>query len=53
VPRTEKEQEASSHDSVSKSNRKRTTKRTAFSDSDSQDLDLSKVDLMKLLLEKE
>jgi len=54
VPRTEKEQEAGSHDSVSKSNRKRrTTKRTAFSDSDSQDLDLSKVDLMMLLLEKD
>ena len=53
VPGTEKAQEAGSLDSVSKSSRKRTTKRTAFSDSDSEDLDLSKVDLVKLLLEKD
>jgi len=49
VPGTEKAQEAGSHDSVSKSNRKRRiTKRTAFSDSDSEDLYLSKEDLVKL-----
>ena len=54
VPGTEKAQEAGSLNSVSWSNRKRrTTKRTAFSDSDSEDLDLSKEDLVKLLLEKD
>ncbi|KAF8675582.1 hypothetical protein HU200_047651 [Digitaria exilis] len=53
TPRTEKTQEAGSHDSVSQSNRRRATKRTAFSDSDSEDLDLSKEDLVKLLLEKD
>ena len=53
VPRTEKAQEAGSLDYVSKSNRKRRTKRIAFSDSDSEDLDLSKEDLVKLLLEKD
>lgn len=53
VPGTEKAQEAGSLDSISKSNRKRTAKRTAFSDSDSEDLDLSKEDLVKLLLEKD
>lgn len=54
VPGTEKTQEAGSHDSVSQSNRRRrATKRTAFSDSDSEDLDLSKEDLVKLLLNKD
>jgi molecular chaperone GrpE len=54
VPGTEKAQEAGSLDSVSNSSRKRrTTKRTVFSDSDSEDLDLSKEDLVKLLLEKD
>ena len=53
VPRTEKAQEAGSLDYVSKSNGKRRTKRIAFSDSDSEDLDLSKEDLLKLLLEKD
>jgi molecular chaperone GrpE len=54
MPGTEKAQDAGSQDSVSQSNnRRRATKRTAFSDSDSEDLDLSKEDLVKLLLEKD
>jgi len=54
VPGTDKTQEAGSQDSVSQPNRRRrATKRTAFSDSDSEDLDLSKEDLVKLLLEKD
>lgn len=55
VSGTEKAHEAGSHDSVSQSKRKwrRATKETAFSDSDSKDLDLSKEDLVKLLLEKD
>ena len=51
VPGTEKAQEAGSLDYVSKSNRKR-TKRITFSDSDLEDLDLSKKDLVKLFLRK-
>eukprot|EP00267_Zea_mays_P054549 XP_020407791.1 grpE protein homolog 2, mitochondrial [Zea mays] len=38
---------------ASKDHWKRRTKRIAFSDSDSEDLDLSKEDLVKLLLEKD
>ncbi|XP_062196591.1 grpE protein homolog 2, mitochondrial-like isoform X1 [Phragmites australis] len=54
VPGTEKAQEAGSQDSISQRNpRRRATKRTAFSDSDSEDLDLSREDLVKLLLEKD
>ncbi|KAL6639940.1 hypothetical protein ACP70R_018106 [Stipagrostis hirtigluma subsp. patula] len=54
TPGTEKAQETGSQDSVSQSNRRRrATKRTAFSDSDSEDLDLSKEELVKLLLEKD
>uniref|UniRef100_A0A0E0LTZ7 GrpE protein homolog n=1 Tax=Oryza punctata TaxID=4537 RepID=A0A0E0LTZ7_ORYPU len=45
---------AGSQDSVPQSIRRmRGTKRTAFSDSDTEDLDLSKEDLTKLVLEKE
>ncbi|XP_062192073.1 grpE protein homolog 2, mitochondrial-like isoform X2 [Phragmites australis] len=54
TPETEKAHEAGSQDSVSQCNRRgRAAKRTAFSDSDSEDLDLSKEDLVKLLLEKD
>ncbi|TVU06542.1 hypothetical protein EJB05_49763 [Eragrostis curvula] len=54
VAGAEKAHDAGSHDSVSQSNRRRrATKRTSFSDSDSEDLDLSKEDLVKLLLEKD
>ena len=54
VPGINKTQEPGSQDSVSQPNRRRrATKRTAFSDSDSEDLDLSKEDLVKLLLEKD
>jgi molecular chaperone GrpE len=54
VPGTEKTQQAGSQDSVSQSSRRRrATKQTAFSDSDSEDLDLSREDLVKLLLEKD
>ncbi|WVZ93670.1 hypothetical protein U9M48_039634 [Paspalum notatum var. saurae] len=45
---------AGSHDSESQSSwKRRATKRTAFSDSDSEALDLSKEDLVNLLLEKD
>ncbi|KQJ96322.1 hypothetical protein BRADI_3g22430v3 [Brachypodium distachyon] len=50
----EKAPEVGSQDSMSQSNRrKRGAKRTAFSDSDTEELDLSKEDLVKLVLEKE
>uniref|UniRef100_A0A0E0EKI0 GrpE protein homolog n=1 Tax=Oryza meridionalis TaxID=40149 RepID=A0A0E0EKI0_9ORYZ len=53
-PGTENASQAGSQDSVPQSNRRRRgTKRTAFSDSDTEDLDLSKEDLTKLVLEKE
>ncbi|XP_040383007.1 grpE protein homolog 2, mitochondrial-like isoform X1 [Oryza brachyantha] len=51
---TKNASQAGSQDSTPQSNRRRrSTKRTAFSDSDTEDLDLSKEDLTKLVLEKE
>ncbi|KAL5220241.1 hypothetical protein ABZP36_024954 [Zizania latifolia] len=51
---TDNASQTGSQDSMPQSNRRRRgTKRTAFSDSDTEGLDLSKEDMIKLVLEKE